>query len=402
MTSRDLDRIRAMAAAQRGMGRRSFLRGASLTALAIGAPGLLAACGTQGQSQSTEKCVSTDISDKEKALFFSNWPEYIDVDDDGNMPTLREFQKQTGIKVTYNTDINDNDEFFAKVQAQLGDCQPIGRDVVTLTDWMAQKMIALGWLQKLDHANLPNVEANLLDNLKSPSWDKERDYSVPWQSGFTGIAYNKKYLPGGVKSFEDLVTNAKYKGKVTLLTEMRDTMGFFLKIVGKDPDDFGDEDWGTALEKLDAVVASGQIRRFTGNDYLDDLSAGNVIACEAWSGDIAASEDENLVFVPPEEGLALWSDNMLVPNKADHKANAEALMNYYYDPTVAATLAAWVWYVCPVKGAKEAMAKVDKSLVDNPLIFPTEEFLADTWGFQGLSESKATKYGTDFSKAIGA
>ena len=401
MASRDLDLIRAMAGPP-GLGRRSFLRNASVAALALGVPGLVSACGTEAQQQRADKCVSTDISDKEKALVFSNWPEYIDVDDKGNMPSLQRFQKQSGIKVTYNTDINDNDEFFAKIQAQLGDCQPIGRDIITLTDWMAQKLITLGWLQKLDHANMPNVEANLLENLRSPGWDENRDYSVPWQSGFTGIAYNKKYLPGGVKSFEELVTAAKFKGKVTLLTEMRDTMGFFLKITGKDPADFSDDDWGTALDKLEQVVASGQIRRFTGNDYLDDLSAGNVIACEAWSGDIAAAEDENLVFVPPEEGLALWSDNMLVPNKADHKANAEALMNYYYDPTVAATLAAWVWYVCPVQGAQQAMEKIDKSLVDNPLIFPTADFLSGTWGFQGLSVDTSTQYGTEFSKAIGA
>lgn len=367
-------------------------------------PGLLAACGTSGTKQSTASCVSKDISSTDKTLTFSNWPEYMDITANGKrMPSLERFIKQSGIQVTYNTDINDNEEFFAKIQNQLGDCEPIGRDIITVTDWMAGKLIDLGWMQELDPDNIPNVHANLISSLKSPGWDQERTYSVPWQSGLTGIAYNAKYT-GEVSSIEELITRPDLKGKVTMLTEMRDTMGFMLKIVGADPTDFTDDEWGEALERLEAAVSAGQFRRFTGNDYVEDLLAGNIVACEAWSGDVIAQqfEDPKIKWVVPEEGLAIWSDNMLVPNKAEHKANAEALMNYYYEPEVAATLAAWVNYICPVEGANEAMQKVDPSLVDNPLIFPTPEFLEQTWLFQGLDERTSTRYATEFSRAIGA
>jgi spermidine/putrescine transport system substrate-binding protein len=384
--------------------RRAFLRGVGAAGVAFTLPELLAACGTSGSKQSAASCVSKDISATDKTLNFSNWPEYIDVTEDGNgMPSLDRFIKQTGIKVTYNTDINDNEEFFAKVQNQLGDCQPIGRDIVTMTDWMAGKMIELGWIQKLDHANIPNVHANLISSLKSPGWDPDRDYSVPWQSGLTGIAYNAKYI-GEVKSMKELITRSDLKGKVSMLTEMRDTMGFMLKIVGADPTDFNGDDWANALDELEKAVAAGQFRRFTGNDYVEDLAAGNIVACEAWSGDVIAMQFENpdIKWVVPEEGLAIWADNMMVPNKADHKANAEALMNYYYEPEVAATVSAWVNYICPVEGAKEAMEKIDKSLVDNDLIFPSAEFLEKTFLFQELDEKTSRTYATDFTKAIGA
>jgi spermidine/putrescine transport system substrate-binding protein len=384
--------------------RRAFLRGVGAAGVALSLPELLAACGTKGSKQSAKSCVSKDISATDKSLNFSNWPEYIDVKDHGKrMPTLEDFQQQTGIKVAYNADINDNNEFFAKVQNQLGDCQPIGRDIIVMTDWMAAKMIELGWIQKLDHDKIPNVDAHLIASLKSPGWDAKRDYSVPWQSGLTGIAYNSKYT-GEVKSMKELITRSDLKGKVSMLTEMPDTMGFMLKIVGADPTDFDDDDWAKAIEELEKAVAAGQFRRFTGNDYVDDLNAGNIVACEAWSGDVIAMQFDNphIKWVAPEEGMPIWADNMMVPNKADHKANAEALMNYYYDPQVAATLSAWVNYICPVDGAKDAMEKVDPSLVDNDLIFPSSDVLEQTFIFKRLDETTRRKYATEFTKAIGA
>ena len=400
-----------MATAQtRGVSRRGFLRGASLSALALGSPGLLAACGTEGAKQTTESCVSKDLSSTEKTLNFSNWPEYIDVATKKvngqkvtTLPTLEDFEKMTGIDVEYNTDVNDNAEFFAKVRNQLGACEPTGRDIFVLTDWMAARMISLGWIQELDHANLPNVDANLVENLKSPAWDPNRDHSVPWQSGLTGIAYNAKYT-GEVGSMEELLTRADLKGKVSLLSEMGDTMLFMLRITGADPEKFTDEEFGVALDKLQEYVDSGQIRRFTGNDYVRDLNAGNIAACEAWSGDVIAMQYDNpdIKFVIPEEGLGLWSDNMLVPNKADHKANAEKLMDYYYDPVVAARLAAWVNYICPVDGAQAAMEKIDASLVENPLIFPDAEFLSNAMAFMELDEKTRQQYEQDFSRVIGS
>ena len=396
-----------MAAAQRrGVSRRSFLRGASLSALALGSPSLLAACGTEGAQQTAESCVSEDLSASQKTVNWSNWPEYIDVETKGGktvIPTLVDFEEQSGIQVTYNTDVNDNAEFFAKVRNQLAACESTGRDIITLTDWMAARMIGLGWMQKLDHGNMPNVDSNLVETLKSPSWDPNRDHSVPWQSGLTGIAYNAKYTKE-VGSMEELLTRSDLTGKVSMLYEMPDTMGFMLKITGADPGDFSEDEFNQALDQLQQYVDSGQIRRFTGNDYIRDLNAGNIVACEAWSGDVIAMQYDNpdIKWVVPEEGLNLWSDNMMVPNKATHKANAEKLMNYYYDPTVAARLAAWVNYICPVEGAQQAMEKVDPSLVDNPLIFPTEEFMAQVFDFMALDEKTQQKYETAYAQVTGA
>jgi spermidine/putrescine transport system substrate-binding protein len=397
----------AVGAAQRtGVSRRGFLRGATLSALAVGTPGLLAACGTEGAKQTTESCVSKDLSSTQKSINFSNWPEYIDVETKQGktiIPTLEDFEKQTGIQVTYNIDVNDNVEFYQKVRNQLAACEPTGRDMFALTDWMAGRMIMLGWIQKLDKANLPNVQANLLQSLRSPSWDPNRDYSVPWQAGLTGIAYNAKYTKE-IGSMEELLTRSDLKGKVSLLYEMPDTMSFMLKITGADPSDFTDDEFTAALDQLQEYVDAGQVRRFTGNDYIRDLNQGNLVACEAWSGDVIATQFDNpdIKWVVPEEGLHIWSDNMLVPNKAEHKTNAEKLMDYYYDPMVAARLAAWVNYICPVEGAREAMEKVDPSLVESPLIFPTEDFLAQTFDFKGLDEKTQTRYETEYAKVTGS
>ncbi|MFG1820085.1 spermidine/putrescine ABC transporter substrate-binding protein [Kribbella sp. NPDC049174] len=387
------------------IGRRAVLRGMSLSALGLAGGGLLTGCGIPAAKQEAGSCVSTDLSAEQKTLLFSNWPGYIDEDEENSdavPPTLAAFQDETGIEVTYTADVNDNAEFYGKVRDQLGTCQPCGRDLFALTDWMAARMIGLGWIQKLDHTKIPNVDANLLKQLKAPSWDPNRDYSAPWQSGLTGIAYNSK-VTSAVGSFTDLLNREDLKGRITMLSEMPDTMGVMLRLVGADPGKFNDAEWSKALELLQDKVASGQIRRFTGNDYVQDLNAGNIAACEAWSGDVIAMQADNpdIKFVVPEEGMNLWSDNLMVPNKADHKANAEALMNYYYDPEVAATLAAWVNYICPVEGAQQAMEAIDPELVEDPLIFPDQAMLAKTFAFMPLDTSQAKLYETDFNLAIG-
>ncbi|CAN5887113.1 spermidine/putrescine ABC transporter substrate-binding protein [soil metagenome] len=382
--------------------RRSLLRGASAGALGVAGGGLLSACGVEGTSQESESCTSEDLSSEEAIVNWSNWPAYIDPRKQKDS-TLNAFMKQTGIDVEYNDDVNDNSDFYGKVRNQLGACESTGRDMFTLTDWMAAKMLGLGWLQELDKANLPNVDANLIKSLRSPSWDPERKYSVPWQSGLTGIAYNADEVDE-VGSFEDLLTRPDLKGRMSLLTEMPDTMLFMLLVTGADPTDFTDDEWGTALERLEQVKDSGQVRQFTGNEYRQDLAQGNLLACEAWSGDVIQLQFKNpaIKFVAPEEGLALWSDNSLVPNKATHKTNAEKLMDFYYQPEVAAELVAWVNYICPVQGAQEAMTKIDPDLSENVLIFPDEQLLAKTFDFMGLDPEQEKAYQSDFSRVIGA
>lgn len=382
------------------MSRRTALRGGAGLLLGGASLGVLPLFGTPDRKQDPTSCRTRDLSSSDKRLVVSNWPGYIDEDDDGYVSTLTEFEERTGIKVSYTADVNDNLEFFAKVVNQLGSCQSSKRDMFVLTDWMAARMIQVGWIQPLDQAKVPNVQANLIDSLRGVGWDPDRTYSAPWQSGLTGIAYNKSKVKE-VRSFEELLTRPDLRGRISLLTEMRDTMGLIMLSQGRDPAKFGQDDWDNAIDRLRKARNDGQIRAFTGNDYIQDLSAGNILACEAWSGDVAAAEDENLVFVSPEEGQMIWSDNMLVPNLATHQGNAEEWINYYYDPEVAAKLAAYVWYICPVKGAQEAMEKVDPSLVDNQLIFPSAESLKTMHSFMALEEFQIRAYEGDFADVIG-
>jgi spermidine/putrescine transport system substrate-binding protein len=383
--------------------RRTVLRGVGVAGFA----GLSAAAlelpffGTAGAQQDPAKCMARDVSASDKRLVVSNWPAYIDPRKK-ETSTLSVFQEQTGITVDYTDDVNDNAEFFAKVRNQMGACEPIGRDLMMLTDWMAARMVSLGWIQPLDAAKVPNLHDNLIKPLRNRQWDPDLTYHAPWQTGLTGIAYNAGKT-GEVRSFSELITRADLKGRITLLSEMRDTMGFMLRVTGATPQEFTDAEWGNAIDALRKAVSDGQVRAFTGNEYIQDLTAGNIVACEAWSGDVIQAQFDNpdIKFVVPEEGLSLWSDNMLVPNEATHQANAEEWINYYYDPTVAAKLAAWVNYICPVEGAREEMEKIDPSLVDNQLIFPDEASLADTFDFMPLDDQQQLTYEGDWSDVTG-
>src|SRR5690349_13253069 len=391
---------------QTPLSRRSLLRGVLAGGALAVSGGALAACGTKPAKKATAKaCVGTDVSATEKKLVFSNWPLYIDVDDkdEKKRPTLDAFTAKTGIAVTYQEDINDNNEFFGKVRNQLQACQSIDRDIIVMTDWMAARLVGLGWLQKFDNTKTPNFTKNILPNLRARPWDKSMVYAAPWQSGLTGIAYNGK-VTKELHTVDELLTRPDLKGKVAVLAEMRDTMGLLLLSDGKDPATFTAADYDAALDKLKKAVSSGQIRKFTGNDYKEDLAKGDLAAYMAWSGDVIqlSAQDDKIKFVAPDEGLMLWSDNMLLPATATHKANAEQLMDYYYDPKVAAEVAAYVNYICPVNGARDAMADIDKDLVDNPLIFPDSTLLGKTKAFRALTDAEERDFQQQFESVAGS
>lgn len=395
------------AAARAGVPRRRLLQAAALGGAAVAGSPLLAACGTKGSANSPASAAPTtpDRSDTDKTLNFANWQLYIDVDpkNQNDHPTLDQFKAKTGVTVKYTEDINDNDSFYAKIAPALRAGQDTGYDLMALTDWMAARLIREGFVEKVDHSLLPNVAANLIDSLKSPSWDPNRDSSAPWQSGVTGIAYNAAKVPE-VKSIDELFTRPDLKGKMTVLTEWRDTMGLIMLQQGKDPAKFTSDDFNNAIDYLQKANDSGQIRQFTGNDYSSLLSNGTIYACLAWSGDVVQLQADNphIKFVQPEAGMMIWADNMLIPNMAQHKKNAEELMNFYYDPQIAAQLTAYVQYICPVKGAQQAMETVDKTLVDNPLIFPDATFLSKTHLFMGLDEATEKAYAAAFNKVKGS
>ncbi len=385
-----------------GVSRRTVLKGAGFAAFGIGSVAVLPLFGTPSAIQDPATCKAKDVSATSKKLVISNWPAYIDPPSKKQKSTLEEFEAANDLSVAYTDDVSDNAEFFAKVRNQLADCQPIGRDLMMLTDWMAAKMIGLGWIQPIAVDKVPNLHANLIEPLQDRQWDKDRTYSAPWQSGLTGIAYNAK-LTKEVGSFSDLITRPDLKGKITLLSEMRDTMAFMLAIEGANPDDFTRLEWEKALVNLQSVVKKGQVRAFTGNEYIQDLTAGNIVACEAWSGDVIQAQFDNpdIKFVVPEEGLSLWSDNMLIPNKSEHQSNAEKWIDYYYEPEVAAQLAAYVNYICPVEGAREAMVKIDDSLVDNKLIFPDAEDLKGAFDFMVLDDQQSKQYEGEWADVTG-
>jgi spermidine/putrescine transport system substrate-binding protein len=380
------------------MRRRHLLQAAGLAA--AGLP--LAACGTPAARQTPKTCTTQDLSGTEKTLSFSNWPQYVDTDDAGKRPTLEAFQASTGITVSYTEDVNDNNQFFGKVQKSLAECQPGQRDIVVLSDWLVGRLVKLGWVQKLDLAKLPNVQANLLPSLRGRSVDPTNSYAVPWQGGLTAIAYNGDATKE-VRTVDELLTRADLKGRVTLLKEMRDTMGLLLQSNGHDPANFTAAQFDDALAKLKKAVDSGQVRKFTGNEYTTDLAKGDVAACFGWSGDVLqlAAENDKIRFVAPDSGVLIYSDDMVVLNGGAHKANAEALMNYYYDPAVAAKVAASVNYICPVRNAQAELAKTDAELAADPLIFPTPELLRTAKGFMALDENAARGYEQKFQTVIG-
>jgi spermidine/putrescine transport system substrate-binding protein len=384
--------------------RRELLRRAALGGAAVSLPSLLAACGgdgIEGQETTTGEEAGTTVSQElADQLVIANWPLYIDINEKTKKrPTLEQFKRDTGVSVRYIEEVNDNEEWFGKYQAQLKAGDDIGRDIVVLTDWMAARMIKLGYLQKIDKSAIPN-EANLQDALRSPGWDPNRDYSLPWQSGLTGIAYDKKTI-GKVTTIDQLLTDPKLKGKVTFLTEMPDTMGLLIAAQGGDPAKVTDEAFDSAISALQDAVDSGQIRRFTGNDYVEDLASGNVWAAMAWSGDVAAGIDNpNIEFTVVDSGSHIWTDNMLIPNGGD-VFTASTFMNYVYDPVKAAQIAAYVYYITPVKGAEDQIAQYDDTAVGNPLIFPTEEMLSNTFIFDAEAADKS-EYKEKFQAVIGA
>jgi spermidine/putrescine transport system substrate-binding protein len=377
------------------LSRRDLVRRAGAAGLAVS----LAGCGgieSGAKKKSSTKAV-THAKQPLDRLSISNWPLYID------KKVNKDFVKEFGVKTfKYSEDVNDNEEFFGKIRQPLAQDQDIGRDIVVLTDWMAARMVRLGYLEALDKKNIPNF-GNLQQGLGDPQWDPGRRYSLPWQSGMTGIGYNRKLVGREVKSYDDLF-DPKFKGRISLFTDGRDVANFILLKNGKKPEDATIDDVLAAIEEVDKYNRQGLIRRFTGNDYTQDLTKGNLWMAQAYSGDIIQLQADNpdLEFVIPEEGATLWSDNMLMPAKAADPYAAEVYMNYVYDPEVAARIAAYVNYVTPVVGAKEALAKTDPKLAANELIFPSEETLAKLHPYVNLDEDEERQMNEAMQAVVGA
>ncbi len=354
--------------------RRQLLERGAAGATLLTLPGLLAACGggDGGGGGATGP------------LKFANWQLYIDIDDaTKKSPTLQQFEAETGIAVEYFEEINSNDEYFGKIQGPLSSGQSIDRDIIVLTDNTRYPALLIenGWLEEIDRDLIENFD-NLVEVQKSPPFDPDRKYSIPWQAGMTGIAYNEKLAPEPILSMKQVLEDKRLKGKVTLIDGFEDTAGLVMLLNGDDPSNVTDDAYTKALDRIKAAVDSGQIRQFTGNDYTGPLAKGDLIAAIAWSGDIVQlqADNPNLKWNVPTDGGMIWTDNMLIPKGGNVEA-ASTFMNFVLDPVIAAQLAAYINYVTPVTGAKDEIAKTDAELAANTLIFPDDAMLGNVSAF---------------------
>jgi len=360
----------------------------------VGAASALAACGSSGDSASSANTVR-----------WGNWPLYLDFDSDKKTyPTLDKFTASTGIDVKYLEDYNDNDEFFGKVQAQLKLKQDIGYDLVCPTDWMAARWIRLGYSQKYDVANIPN-KINILDALAKPSYDPMREQTLTWQGIMGGFGWNTAKNPKGVRTLDDLFA-PQNKGKIVVLSEMRDTIGIILRSQGVDLATVTEDQFMNAVDFMAKKIADGWIRGVKGNEYAQDLTSGDATAVIGWSGDMFILASENagkFDFAIPESGGTLSGDNMMIPSTvtAEAKANAEKLINWYYDPAIAAEVAAYVNYLTPVKGAQAEMEKINPELAKSEYIFPSDATLKNLSVFRALTPAEEAKWSEAFQKASG-
>jgi spermidine/putrescine transport system substrate-binding protein len=384
----------------------SFLtRRRMLQASAIGgAAAFAAACGTGGSSSdSAAPATDSANADGENKIVWANWPYYMPITEDGKFPDLEAFTAETGIKIDYQEVYNDNNEFYATAKIILDKGQALDYDLVTPTDWMAQLWIKNGYVQELDKANIPNA-ANLLASLANVSWDPERKYSLPYLSGFAGIGWNKAKLKEAIGT-DTLTTmdqffDPRLKGQVLVLSELRDTIPLILGWQGADPTNFTAEEFQKAIDYLQSQVDNKHIVEFNGNDYATKLEGKDVIAVIGWSGDLAQLGDE-YGFDLPVTGGTIYVDNCVIPAGSTQKANVEKLLNYLYDPQVAASIAAGTGYISPVQGAAEVIAKTDPALAANPFVFPTPELLKRAFVTMPFTPEQQADFDAAWAKLIG-
>ena len=394
--------------AQAAMSRRRLL--GTGVGVGLGAAGL-AGCAPPPlpPAKNAELELPDDLSAKDKRIVWANWTAYLDVsDDEKSNPSLDAFTKRTGIKVDYKEEIEDNDTYYAKYSPQMRERQQINRDIMTLTDWMTARVMRDQLCQPLEMINMPHVAMNMLAPLKEVPFDPGRQFSVTWQSGFAGIGYNKKKVGRELKSLDDLWAD-DLKGKVTVLSEWRDTVALVMQNQGVDiTSDWGRTEFEKAVDFIQQKIDQGYIRKVKGNSYMEDLTRGDAYAGITWSGDVFIlaydTKDPSWTFTIPESGGTLWSDNLLVPITSQHRGNVQKLIDYYYEPEVAAEVAAYVNYVSPVIGAKEVLAKSDPELAESPFIFPSESYIKNhnIQAIRSLSPEEDQEFGKIWSqKAMG-
>ncbi|MFL6222182.1 MAG: spermidine/putrescine ABC transporter substrate-binding protein [Actinomycetes bacterium] len=413
-TNRPLDPALLRGMTMPRISRRAALRGAGL----IGASAFLAACGVEGSGNDKAPQAAGFWESQTKAgvLDFANWPLYMDQEKVGGKvvyPSLQDFTKETGIKVNYKEVINENEAFLGKITPSLKAGQPTGWDLMVITNGASlDKLLRQKFLVELDHSKLPNFQKNADPSIKDPSYDPNNKYTIAWQSGLTGLAYNPKLTKRPITSFNDLFDPA-FKGKITMFSDVEDYPTMVMIGMGIDPVKSTEEDWKRAAEKMKELRP--QLREYIDNaGEADVLSSGNAWISMAYSGDIFIlnnSGSPDIKFVIPKEGAALWTDNMMIPKGAKHPLDAITYMDYVYRPDVAAKLTAYISYITPVPAAKEQLqaqaAKAkgeDKDTLDgvisSPLVFPGESDLAKAKRYRTLSVEEEQVWNRIFQPII--
>jgi spermidine/putrescine transport system substrate-binding protein len=372
--------------------RRSFMA-------AIGGAGAVSLLGLETLSGSENAAGASQAT-----VRWANWSLYLDYDNKSKKyPTLEAFTRKTGIPAKYLEVIDDNDSFTAKVSPQIRLKKDIGYDVVTMTEWMAARWVASGYVQKFDDAAIPNKK-NVLPFLANRPFDPGRHLSLPWAGIIAGLAWNKKHTPKGIHTIDQLFAKAN-KGKIEVLSEMRDTIGLVMLWQGVDiSKPFTEDKFMNAVDYVTKMIHDGFIRQIKGQSYQEDLISGDATAVIGWSGDINQLNLQNsnqFGFAIPESGGTFSTDNLMIPVTSKNKKGAEALINYYYDPIVAAKVANYITYICPVGGAQDAMAKINPKQVHNPLIFPDDAMWKKLKVFRPLTPAEQIKFSTAFQKASG-
>ena len=377
------------------LSRRGLFKGLGLGAAALGAGSLAACSGSSGPGDGSAGSVR-----------WANWTYYLDYDEEtGTYPSLDAFQEATNIRVEYFEDIDDNKTFIAKIKDQLKLGQDTGYDTFCLTDSSLVRLLEQDQLMEFDRSLLPNVGEQMIPLVQKASFDLDRTWSIPYQAGMTGLVYNTKLYPKGVKQVSDLWA-PDLKGKVSLLSEQDDTLGLVMLEQGVDVEgDWGDDEFFTALEVVEKQLASGQVYTVKGNSYTQDLQTEAVWAGMAWSGDVTMLNDEAgeeiWKFVVPDAGATLFIDSFCMPTSTESADQVHQLVDYYYKPEVAAQVAAYVQYVTPVAGAREAMEQIDPELAANPLIFPDEEMSSRVFDMRTISSEEDNRYAQAYQKALG-
>lgn len=397
--------------------RRAALRGAGAVSLAVA----LAACGIGSKNQPAAHLNWVwDKATKAGTLDFGNWPLYIDVAQDSKgkttYPSLDKFTKDTGIKVNYTEPIQDNESFFAKVAPQLQQGQSIGLDIIVVTNGIQLTNYMLKhWLTELDPTKLPNFTQYGGPRVQNRAFDPGNKFTIPWQSGLTGIGYNPQLTQREITSFADLF-DPKFAGKVGMFSNLEDTPNLALVGLGIKPETSTPKDWQKAADKLKSQRDSQIVRKYYDQSYIKALAAGDTWISMAWSGDVfqanLSAGNEKLKFVIPSEGGLIWTDNMCIPLNAAHPLDAITYMDYVYQPSVAATLAEYIDYITPVPSAKqviEQQAAAEKDAAskasllqtsESPLVFPSQDVLSRTAYYRVLNTTEVKKWNDIFNAVI--